>query len=96
MEFRRVLFRSLLKSIIKRIEEHGNELSGEKSKDFVERENDYVFIGTEIKRIKKDKEFFMSIMSDKASAIEQYLSNSKINFKNEDHLLKLIEYYNSL
>jgi len=62
----------------------------------VERENDYVFIGTEIKRIKKDKEFFMSIMSDKASAIEQYLSNSKINFKNEDHLLKLIEYYNSL
>ena len=87
---------TLLKSIIKRIEEHGNELSGEKSKDFVERENDYVFIGTEIKRIKKDKEFFMSIMSDKAGAIEQYLSNSKINFKNEDHLLKLIEYYNSL
>ncbi len=87
---------TLLKSIVKSIGEHGNELSGEKSKDFMERENSYVMIGSEMKRLKKEKDFFMSIMADQAVPMVQYFANNKINFKNEEQLVKLIEYYNSL
>jgi hypothetical protein len=87
---------TLLKSIVKSIGEHGNELSGEKSKDFMERENTYVLIGSDMKRLKKDKDFFITLMADQSGPIAQYLTTNKVNFKSEDQLIKLIEYYNSL
>lgn len=49
-----------------------------------------------MKRIKKERDFFTSIMMDQATSINQYLSNTKINFKNTEQILKLIEYYNAL
>lgn len=53
-------------------------------------------MGSEMKRIKKERDFFTSIMMDQATSINQYLSNTKINFKNTEQILKLIEYYNAL
>ena len=87
---------TLLKSINKSIEERLNELSGEKSKEFMVRENGYIYIGGEMKRIKKEKEFFMNILADQATSVNEYLTANKINFKNEDQIIKLIEFYNSL
>ena len=87
---------TLLKSINKSIEERLNELSGEKSKEFMVRENVYIYIGGAMKRIKKEKEFFMNILADQAASVNQYLTTNKINFKNEDQIIKLIEFYNSL
>jgi len=87
---------TLLKSINKSIEERLNELSGEKSKEFMVRENAYIYIGGEMKRIKKDKEFFMNILADQATSVNEYLTANKINFKNEEQVIKLIEFYNSL
>jgi hypothetical protein len=87
---------ALLKSINKSIEERLNELSGEKSKEFMVRENGYIYMGGEMKRIKKEKEFFMNILADQAGPVNQYLTANKINFKNEDQIIKLIEFYNSL
>jgi hypothetical protein len=87
---------ALLKSINKSIEERLNELSGEKSKEFMVRENGYIYMGGEMKRIKKEKEFFMNILADQAGPVNQYLIANKINFKNDDQIVKLIEFYNSL
>ena len=87
---------TVLKSINKSIEERLNELSGEKSKEFMVRENWYIYKGGEMKRIKKEKEFFMNIFADQAASVNQYLTANKINFKNEDQIIKLIEFYNSL
>lgn len=86
----------LLKSINKNIEERLNELSGEKSKEFAVRENLYLFTNGVIVRIKKDKAFFMPYFADQLTAMESYMSTQKVNFKQEDQLQKLINYYNSL
>lgn len=87
---------SLLKSINKNIEERLNELSGEKSKEFAQRENLYVLNEGSLKRVKKDSDFFLSTMANQKEAINQYIRTNKLNFKNEEQLKKLVEFYNSL
>jgi hypothetical protein len=87
---------SLLKSINKNIEERVNELSGEKSKEFAIRENLYIYSGGILKRIKKDASFFTEAMADQKDAIRQFINENKVNFKSEEQLKKLIEFYNTL
>ena len=87
---------ALVKSISKNIEERLNELSGEKSKEFAVRENIYLQIGGELKRVKKEASFFLEAMSDQKDLINAYIKSNKVNFKAEDQLIKLVEYYNSL
>jgi hypothetical protein len=87
---------SLLKSINKNIEERLNELSGEKSKEFAIRENLYIVSGGSLKRVKKDAGFFTEAMADQKDAILQFISENKVNFKNEEQVKKLIEFYNTL
>jgi hypothetical protein len=87
---------SFLKSINKNIEERVNELSGEKSKEFAIRENLYIVSGGIIKRVKKDAGFFIEAMADQKDAIRQFISENKVNFKSEEQLKKLIEFYNTL
>lgn len=87
---------ALLKSINKNIEERLNELSGEKSKEFAIRENIYVQVGGELKRVKKEAAFFLESMADQKDAINLYINSNKVNFKAEEQLVKLVEYYNSL
>lgn len=86
----------LLKSINKNIEERLNELSGEKSKEFAVRENMYLQIGGGLKRIKKEAGFFLGLMVDQKDAMNLYINSNKVNFKAEEQLVKLVEYYNSL
>lgn len=87
---------ALVKSIAKNIEERINELSGEKSKEFAVRENLYLQLGGELKRIKKEASFFLTNLSDQKELVNQYFNSNKVNFKNEDQLIALINYYNSL
>lgn len=87
---------SLLKSINKNIEDRSNEMSGEKSKEFIVRENLYVFIKGEMKRVKKDKDFFTALFADQSAPISQFINANKASFKSEEGLIKLIEFYNSL
>lgn len=86
----------LLKSISKSISERKNELSGEVVKEFETTENTYLFIKGVMKRIKKDKDFFVTELSDKQKEISGFIQSNKLNFKSNDHLIKLINYYNSL
>ena len=86
----------LLKSITKSISERKNELSGEVVKEFETTENYYLFTKGIIKRIKKDKDFFIAELSDKQNQVIQFIQSNKLNFKNNDHLVKLLTYYNSL
>ncbi len=87
---------SLLKSINKTIEDRSNEMSGEKSKEFIVRENLYVFIKGEMKRVKKDKDFFTALFADQLVPVNQFITANKVNFKSEEGLIKLVEFYNSL
>ena len=87
---------SLLKSINKSIDERVNELSGEKSKEFAVRENLYILSGGSLKRIKKDAGFFINAMADQKDAVNQFINSNKLNFKSEEQLKKLVEFYNTL
>ena len=86
----------LLKSVNKNIEEHLNELSGERSKEFAVRENLYISVDGVLKRVKKEPAFFLLAMSDQKEAINQFISNNKLNFKSEEQLKKLVDFYNTL
>ncbi len=87
---------SFIKSISKSISERKNELSGEISKEFESFENYYLFIKGEMKRLKKDKDFFNGELSDKQAEISLFIQSNKLNLKNNDHIVKLVNYYNSL
>lgn len=85
-----------VKSITKKVNERKNELSGEIAKDFETTENYYLFVKGEMKRVKKDKDFFIAELADKQVAVIQYIQSNKLNCKNNDQIVKLIRFYNSL
>lgn len=87
---------NLLRSIVKKVIERRNELSGEVVKEFESTENVYLYINGEMKRFKKDKEAVLSILSDKQAELNQYVSEHKTNFKNLEQVALLLNYYNSL
>jgi hypothetical protein len=86
----------LLKSNIKKINEQKNEMSGELRSQFDVYEDYYLYVKYEMKRLKKDKEFLLSMLSDKRKELEAYANDQKINFKSIDAIGKFIAYYNSL
>jgi hypothetical protein len=86
----------LVKSITKSISERKNELSGEVAKEFETTENLYLFVKGELKRLKKDRDFVMAELADKQLPVNRFVLDNKINFKNLDQIVKLLNYYNSL
>jgi hypothetical protein len=85
-----------LKSITKKVTERRNELSGEVVKDFDTYENYYLFMNGEMKRWKKDKEFILGELADKKAQVNEFIQSQKLNPKNNDHVVKIINYYNTL
>jgi len=86
----------LLKSVVKKVIERKNELSGEVLKEFETIENIYLFAKGEMKRLKKDKDFILSILADKEQEVARYSTENKTSFKNIDQVGQLLRYYNSL
>ena len=86
---------TLLKSINKVMEERNNELSGEKSKEFVTRENWYVYQNGTMKRVKKEQAFFAALFTDKAEAFSKYTTEQKPIFKKEDQVIKMVDFLNA-
>ena len=87
---------SFLKSIVKKVNERKNELSGEVAKDLETYEDYYFYVNGFMKRWKKDKDFVLAELADKQKEINQYVLTNKVNFKNADQVAKLVKYYNSL
>jgi hypothetical protein len=46
--------------------------------------------------VRPDKKAFLNVLSDKSKEIEQFIISEKINFKRDQDLEKLMNYYNSL
>ena len=86
----------LLKSIVKKVIERKNELSGEVAKEFETIENLYLYVNGEMRRFKKDKEFVLSAMTDKLPAVNQFITDNKTSFKNIDQVVRLLNFYNGL
>ena len=71
-------------------------MSGEVSKEFIQRDEYYVFQNGEIQKLKKEKDFILSLMNDKQQKISEYMNDKKFSFKKQDLLVSLFNYYNSL
>ncbi len=87
---------SLLKSVFKTIQDRNNEISGERFKEFATYENFYLLKEGAMIRVKKDKTSLLSLLEDKKKAIAIFMEEQKLNIRNENHLIALIKYYNSL
>ncbi|MDD2793866.1 MAG: hypothetical protein PHD73_11850 [Sediminibacterium sp.] len=87
---------TLLKTMRKAVDTRKNDLSGEVYKEFVLYEDVYVYQNGEMKRLKKDKAFLLSLMQDQRAKMEEYLGRDKKNLKNLQTLAETFRYYNGL
>jgi hypothetical protein len=87
---------SFFKSIRKTIAVNKNDLSGEIEKQFNTYEDYYVFSNNKMKRLKKEKDFIMGIVSGKKDQLELFIKGNDINFKKINDLIKVFDFYNSL
>ncbi|MES2372239.1 MAG: hypothetical protein V4557_06645 [Bacteroidota bacterium] len=86
----------MLKSISKKVTTRKNDISNESIKEFETYEDYYFYVKGAMKRWKKDKEFVLAEMADKKAEVDQFVSANKINFRNVESVVKLVNYYNSL
>jgi len=54
----------------------------------------YVFSNGKAEKINPGRKTFVSLMKDKESEIENYIKSSNPNFKSEDDVVRLFEFYN--
>lgn len=93
---------SFLKCICKRYTETSTgvgvlyDKNAEKEKAIETTESYYLFINGAMKRCKKDKDFFLSELPEKKNELSAFIEKNKTNFRNEDDVAKIVEYYNSL
>ena len=86
----------LLKRIRKKLSVSKNDVSGETNKEFISYEEYYVIQNNKIRRLKREKDFVVRLLSDKKERIEQYIEQNSTNFKNMSDVELLFKYYNSL
>ncbi|AMR32791.1 hypothetical protein A0256_15855 [Mucilaginibacter sp. PAMC 26640] len=86
----------LLKKVSKIIFESQNIGSATKTKTFMDKTKYYLVINGAVLAIKNDKKSLLTALSDKQVALAEYLKTNKINFKNDNELGKLVNYYNTL
>jgi hypothetical protein len=87
---------SLLRLVEKKVTQRRNEITNEVFKDYENAENFFLFTKGGMKRLKKDKDFIMAELADKQVQVNEFVQTNKINFRNVDQLVKLINYYNTL
>ncbi len=85
----------MLKSSVKKINKLKNDMTGELTSQFDTYEDYYLYVKYEMKRLKKDKEYILGLLSDKRKQLDEYVLQQKINFKSIESIKKLIDYYNS-
>lgn len=86
----------LLLSSKKEIAVTKDVMTGEVHKEFLQRDDYYVFQNGEITKLNKDKNFVLVLMMDQEKKISDYLNENKVSFKKQDMLIALFNYYNSL
>lgn len=86
----------LLKRKLKKIIEDRPYNSAVTIKSFQEVELYYIAKANEPIKIKKDKKQILSVLNDRTVELEKYIQQYKLNVKEEEDLIKLIAYYNTL
>jgi hypothetical protein len=86
----------LLHSVRKVISQRKDDLSGEITKEYRIYEDYYVYNGATMQRIKKDKDFLLTVLADKRDKVESFINDNHLRFKSTDDFRRAIDYYNTL
>jgi hypothetical protein len=70
-------------------------ISGEVKKEFVNYENYYLFRNGSMVRVRKDKGFIISKLSDRRDQISEFVDKNRLNYRSIEDIKKIIGYYNS-
>jgi hypothetical protein len=87
---------TMLEFFRKKILQRKNDVSGEITKEFETYEEYYVFSDNQMLKLKKDKDFILSLTKTKEKEVQSYLATNKVNFKKWNDVQSLFSYYNSL
>lgn len=85
-----------LKRIVTQITDSKEYNSATVNRSFVESSKYYLFLNGKLIVVKKDKKSILGILPDKQTELNIYISNNLLNLKDENNIVKLIEYYNSI
>jgi len=86
----------LLKKTTKKVKQETVYGSTESNKSFMITTRYYIETPERGILIKKDKKSILAALSNKQAELDTYAKSNNIDFKNDDDLIKLIAYYNSL
>lgn len=86
----------LLKRSSKVIQEDKEYNSATVTQKIIESIKYYLFIDGKMNPVKKDKKSLFSILGNKTAELDNYIKANNLNIKDDDDLIKLINYYNSL
>ncbi|HET6254548.1 MAG TPA: hypothetical protein VFE32_10760 [Puia sp.] len=87
---------SLLHSMRKVILQRKDAVSGEVSKEYQLYEDYYVYDGKTMQRLKKDKAFILTALSDKRDNVGAFIDSGKLKLKSINEIKRVIDYYNKL
>jgi len=86
----------LLHSVRKVIQQQKDDLSGEIRREFRTYEDYYLFDGTTMQRVKKEKAFILAALGDKRDKIGAYIDANKLKVRSVDDIKRIVDYYNTL
>lgn len=86
----------LLKKVMKKIRTENEYGSMTTNKSFSSNTHYFLVKGDLSASFKKDKKTIIAFLNDKQAQVDDYLKTNKTDFKNDDDLVKLLTYYNSL
>ena len=86
----------LIRRKFKQIMESKEYNSASATRKFVDVENLFIVKGGELIRVRKDKKSVLSALGDKTAQLETFIRSEKLNLKNEQGIIRLLAYYNSL
>jgi hypothetical protein len=77
--------------------ESKNELTGEKNSIFEAYRDSFIQVGGKLSRLgKRQKETLLAAMEDKKDSVAAYVQKSRLTLRNNQEVMQLITYYNSL
>lgn len=86
----------VLKDARKNLIEHRAYNSSTPVKSIVETPAYYLVMGNTLEKIRKDKKSVLLVLKDKATELDKYITENKLNLKEDADLARLLQYYDSI
>lgn len=85
-----------LKKPVKAIVEVTPYGSARSQKTIVNSELYFIYNNGQMLKVKKDKKSLLNALNDKKEPLTKFITDKKLNFKSDEDIQMLLEYYNSL